>query len=567
MGKGHTGGALTVRQAMLLPALREARAIAGCGGLDRRITGVRVLEAPETLRFVVAGDLLLTMGLAIKDDSDAQRSVVGHLARAGSAGLVVKLEPYLGEIPPAMAAQADEFAYPLLAIPEHVAYDDIALPILQRRLMGREAQAQRSVDVYRQFIQLVLEGVGVQGLLQALGEFVHGFAAFADPALNVLARYVPSDRPRTEEGMAGSNRRLELAALGSLAGLVDSDGRSPEWSSLQGPEMLGEGIVAPLVAGRECHGYVYAVPNPELPRHFATVTLEHAASALALQLLRDREVAEAEHHVRGQLADDLLAGSYGDEEDVFRRARLLRHDLSVPHALLLINMDDFARQIREGTYDETHIAHVRRQFLGLVSGAVEREYPRHLMKSRSDSVILLLPLSQGGEDLAEIEQVAQRIVRAVNESALDIAASVAIGPICRKPHEFRSALMEAQRVARLASSLGKHEQVILVERLGIYRFLAQLRDRPGLEAFAKQLLGPLLNYDRARGTPFLRTLEIYLQQHGNLMRTARELHIHLNTLRYRLARISEISGMDLKDEDLRLDLLLALRIRALLDLD
>lgn len=166
-----------------------------------------------------------------------------------------------------------------------------------------------------------------------------------------------------------------------------------------------------------------------------------------------------------------------------------------------------------------------------------------------------------------MEQLAQKIVRAVKESPLGIAASVAIGRICRKPQEFRSALMEAQRAAGLGAALGKHEQVILVERLGIYRFLAQLRDRAGLEAFAKQLLGPLVNYDRARGTPFLKTLEIYLQQHGNLMRTARKLHIHLNTLRYRLARISDISGIDLKDEDLRLDLLLAIRIRALLDLD
>jgi purine catabolism regulator len=567
LGEDHTGGGLTVRQAMLLPGLREARAIAGCGGLDRRITGVRVLEAPETLRSVVAGDLLLTMGFAFKDDSYAQSSVVGNLARAGSAGLVVRPEPYLGEIPLAMAAQANELAYPLLAIPEHVAYEHIALPIVQEQLMAREARAQQSFDTYRRFTQLVVEGAGVQGLLQALGELLLGFAAFADPELNVLARYVPSSQQRPQGETAGSGRWHELLELGSLDSMVHSPRRSSERGPDQTPEMLAEGIVAPLVAGHDCHGYVFAIPNPEVPRDFAMVTLEHAASALALQLLKDREVAQAEYRVRGELADDLLAGSYGDEEDVFRRARFLRYELSVPHALLLVKMDEFARRIREGTYDKTHIAYLRRQFLGLVTGAVDREYPRHLVRSRSDSVVLLLPVPQGSADVGAIEQLAHRIVQAVTESALGIAASVAIGPICRKPGEFRSALTEAQRAAGLAAKLGKHGQVIPVERLGIYRFLAELGDRTGLEAFAKQLLEPLVNYDRARGTPFLRTLEIYLQQHGNLMHTARELHVHLNTLRYRLARISEISGIDLKDEDLRLDLLLALRIRAMLDLD
>ena len=61
----------------------------------------------------------------------------------------------------------------------------------------------------------------------------------------------------------------------------------------------------------------------------------------------------------------------------------------------------------------------------------------------------------------------------------------------------------------------------------------------------------------------LKTLEVYLQRHGNLRQSARDLHIHLNTLHYRLRRIGEVTGMDLKDADARLDLLLALRVRAL----
>ena len=77
------------------------------------------------------------------------------------------------------------------------------------------------------------------------------------------------------------------------------------------------------------------------------------------------------------------------------------------------------------------------------------------------------------------------------------------------------------------------------------------------------MLGPLSAYDKARGTPLLKTLEVYLQRHGNLRQSARDLHIHLNTLHYRLRRIGEVTGMDLKDADARLDLLLALRVRAL----
>ena len=96
-----------------------------------------------------------------------------------------------------------------------------------------------------------------------------------------------------------------------------------------------------------------------------------------------------------------------------------------------------------------------------------------------------------------------------------------------------------------------------------YHTLAQVEDRAGLDAFAGRMLAPLVDYDRARGTPLLKTLEVYLQRHGNLRQSSRDLHIHLNTLHYRLRRISEVTGVDLKDADARLDLLLALRVRAL----
>ena len=105
--------------------------------------------------------------------------------------------------------------------------------------------------------------------------------------------------------------------------------------------------------------------------------------------------------------------------------------------------------------------------------------------------------------------------------------------------------------------------MINYDRLGVYRLLAQVEDRAGLDAFAGRMLAPLVDYDRARGTPLLKTLEVYLQRHGNLRQSSRDLHIHLNTLHYRLHRITEVTGIDLKDADARLDLLLALRVRAL----
>src|SRR5260370_41276954 len=205
---------------------------------------------------------------------------------------------------------------------------------------------------------------------------------------------------------------------------------------------------------------------------------------------------------------------------------------------------------------------LKHQLFQVVTGAVRRQHSRHLMSAHSDSVIVLVPQAADGKD-PEAEDLASRIREAVAESELGITVSVSIGRLCVKPEDFKPAFAEAQRALDLLVRFAKREQVINYERLGVYRLLAQVEDRAGLDAFAGRMLAPLVDYDRARGTPLLKTLEVYLQRHGNLRQSSRDLHIHLNTLHYRLRRIGEVTGADLKDPDPRPALPLALRVRPL----
>jgi purine catabolism regulator len=79
-----------------------------------------------------------------------------------------------------------------------------------------------------------------------------------------------------------------------------------------------------------------------------------------------------------------------------------------------------------------------------------------------------------------------------------------------------------------------------------------------------EVLGRLLDYDRKRHGTLVPTLEAFLQNHGNLQATARSLHLHVNSLSYRLERIAAIGGINLDDSEQRLNIALSLKIRRLL---
>jgi DNA-binding PucR family transcriptional regulator len=78
-------------------------------------------------------------------------------------------------------------------------------------------------------------------------------------------------------------------------------------------------------------------------------------------------------------------------------------------------------------------------------------------------------------------------------------------------------------------------------------------------AFAARVLDPVLDYDARTGTGLRETLEAFLDCSGSWSRAAERLHLHVNTVRYRIGRVEELTGRDLSSLADRVDVFLALR--------
>ena len=96
-------------------------------------------------------------------------------------------------------------------------------------------------------------------------------------------------------------------------------------------------------------------------------------------------------------------------------------------------------------------------------------------------------------------------------------------------------------------------------QLGFYRLFTEQKERARLEEIARSQLGALIGADRAKGTYFLKTMERYFFHGGNLRATADDLHIHINTLRYRLKVLKNTFHIDLATEKCRFDTYFAIK--------
>ena len=148
------------------------------------------------------------------------------------------------------------------------------------------------------------------------------------------------------------------------------------------------------------------------------------------------------------------------------------------------------------------------------------------------------------------ERKVAEIVSAIHEKIerdSDTSMTVGVSNVCRGAASFPQGFDEAASAAEVGSLIKDRPGVYTYEDLGPYRYVIDAED--GVRDRQQERLERLVEYDQRRGTELLQTLEVYLESRGNIVRTARTVYAHPNTLRQRLARIEQLSGFDLEHED------------------
>lgn len=129
--------ALLVRDALSRPVFREARLLAGSGGLGRPLRWIHILEVPHVRGMFRGGELILTTGLGFRDRAEDFRSYVEQLIEGSASGLCLELGTAVREVPEAILELADIYDFPLVVFPEQVRFVDITRDLLPSILSTR----------------------------------------------------------------------------------------------------------------------------------------------------------------------------------------------------------------------------------------------------------------------------------------------------------------------------------------------------------------------------------------------------------------------------------------------
>jgi len=258
-----------------------------------------------------------------------------------------------------------------------------------------------------------------------------------------------------------------------------------------------------------------------------------AAAALAAGHAANRQRGRRRDLERAELFDRLLSGAFASDDDMVRDAARFGHDLTAAHGLLLLTGRDRS-VLRAGA------SAVCRQLPGAVA-AGHRGGP-------CGHVAVIVPCA----DAAAWRQAVDAAAAAVAERDLTV---VAVAPVSR-PARIAAAYRDAADGAPLAAALFRRARVVDSDDLLAHRALR--RDGPDRRRFVERTLGPLLALPARHAEPLLETMETLFAHGGAVEATHRALGVHDKTIRYRIRRIREVTGLcPLRDRG-RLELALML---------
>ncbi|WP_270073478.1 PucR family transcriptional regulator [Streptomonospora mangrovi] len=544
--------------------------LAAPGGLDVRVDTV-VLADPEEEPDASPGDLVLLIGAR----GAAARHLVQAAARRGAAAVAVKVAagdaappPGRGAAPPVrrggdeaalLGAVAEEAGVALLAVRPEVRWDQ--LHSLCRTVLD-DARLAADTDLGE-------PGGDLFSLAQTIAALTGGLVTVEDSASRVLAyssgEEVDELRRLSVLGRRGPEQYLALLrewGVFSRLRAGEEVVRVEEHPELGIRRRLAVGIHA----GAQPLGAIWVQEGAQPLSANAEEALLGAARMAALHLLRHR----TESAVGLRLRDDLLASLLEGRIE----AAALADTIEVTHErpALVVAFAPApgpagtagaagARRAGADPGDPSGRELVRRRLVDLVT-VHTAAYRRHsLVTAIGGRIYVLMPdLARGSRGAAEgADASAEGSVLALTRKTVEAARAtlgVAVQGAMGSPVDSLGRVAESRAEAdRVLDAMGRdlakdvatmsdvRTQVLISETLAYLRASPALRD-PRVSALAA--------HDTAHNSDLVPSLLAYLEEFGDVRTASARLHVHPNTLRYRVRRAESISGIDLSDPTQRL---------------
>ncbi|HEX2914738.1 MAG TPA: helix-turn-helix domain-containing protein [Chloroflexia bacterium] len=428
---------------------------------------------------------------------------------------------------------------------------------LNQIVIQQHRKLERAFHIHRTLSDLVLENRGLESIVQTLARLLQQPVILLDPLQKPLAQALPENFPCKQ---ISQNKEwwqhLETTQPEDQSDQAQLCFCRKQVTIKAGNTLLGS-LVTAQVKSSDPSGSSLKAESSDLDE----LAIEQAATVIALELTKEQAIFEVERRLRGELLEEILNSP--PDDTLASRAALLGYDSSCLYTVILADIDGFHNIIENEHLSEGQISGLKQRILNLINRMVLRAYPQSIISFRSDMVVIMLgvpgtiPPAEGKE---QVRKLVAELHSSLHEYFPQVSFSIGISQPGANINQFKARYQEVQLALQMMGGATTPGKIVDCSQLGSALLLLKIQDNDTLFRFVEEVLGQIIRYDHKHRSNLLETLQTYSKYNRDLHQTAKNMHIHFNTLSYRLDRVEKLTGRKLNQTDDWLDIQLALRL-------
>lgn len=510
---------LTVADILGRNHFENAIVAAGEEGLNRMVKWVHVVEVTNIRNLLNGKELILSTGVAWKEDEELFVSILQQLIENDAAGLCIEVGTYLSEIPAEVIKIANEHYFPLIVFQEEVPFvaitQDIHAIIINqqyRKITDLENYSQSlnkrllTTEAYEDILQFIFSALEVQIIFRLKSQDYEFVPEISLTEKNMIIQELEEMNTETSNHVAFSPIHL-----------------------------FGQEYAELFIYSKE-------IPISE----FDLLILDRTATALAQHLLRDLFVEEKKRVEEFEWLHGWLDGEHQLDNI---HEYLFEHGMKPKTTEAVVLITKLLSYKEKSTHDVTYIKLLFRSIFeqnGFSVLAVEK---------RNEIIFILL----NNRPKKNMKERVKRAIEAIKDSEFMRKKSacmiyMAVGRFIDQLSDIHKSYDSAKETLRIQQQMPKKETYYFYEDLHLYRLISQMSKHLDLQELVLEYLQPVIQNDQKYNGKLLETLKAYLECNGSKQETANKLFIVRQTLYHRLQKLENLLGSDFMEHEKRIAL-------------
>ncbi|HAS74060.1 MAG TPA: hypothetical protein DCS67_07940 [Clostridiales bacterium UBA8960] len=554
-----------VSEIIELDVFSGCHVISGHEGLNRAVTKVNVMEVPDIMPWLQEGEFLITTAYSIKDNIAKLGEMIPVMHEIGVGGIAIKMKRYIEELPDSVIELSNALGFPIISVPLDVSFGDMITSILTS-IVNNQTDLLIKIDRFNNHLkEIMLRGGDLKEIAEMIHTTVEAPVAITEELFN---EYVICSDDSMKDALVPLVEAIQLKQKGKLRRVYKNQGIEELVDDLGGQEI--KRLMIPIYSDDVIYGHVIIWNIDKKIAEKTLFMIEAAASLIALHATKKLSIYENENKHKIDFIEELLSDQENQRSRAAEKLNYFGFNKSKSYGVLIA-------KIKESTYDARMTPNnaqiIKQQSAKLVSivEKMHRFYRGDLIYgNKSDRAIFLLGLDPYLTPAQVKLEMAKFTTELLNYAKLDGFEGKLFVGMGRSYNEVAMLYKSRQEAERSIQKLEMGTQTqsqLHFDDLGIYRILSNEVVQPELVQFFNEVLGDIVKYDREKDAELLNTLKMYYKCGCNLKKVSEEMYTHYNTVIYRMQRIKEIGKIDLSDQNVSLNVHIAVKILDVINLD